>query len=110
MPRTKVGSRPSLGKHGAAPQSRRADRLASFLPMPRLAAAAQPRYGSPTEVLMANGTSEGGKGGLYALLVVIIVLLIAGFLYFSGGLGGSDDADLEIDVDVPEAPGNPGGN
>jgi hypothetical protein len=53
---------------------------------------------------MANGTGDGGKGGIYALLVIIIVLLIAGFLYFTGTFGGSDDADLEIDVDVPGAP------
>lgn len=58
---------------------------------------------------MANGTREGGKGGIYALLVVIIILLIAGFLYFTGVLGGRDDADLEIDVDVPGEV-NPGGN
>ena len=54
---------------------------------------------------MTNGTRERGQGGIYAILVIIIVLLIAGFLYFSGTLGGrDDDADLEIDVDVPGAP------
>ena len=59
---------------------------------------------------MTNGTRERGQGGIYAILVITIVLLIAGFLYFSGTLGGRDDADLEIDVDVPGAPGAPDRN
>jgi hypothetical protein len=58
---------------------------------------------------MANGQAgEGGTGGIYFLLGVILVLLLGAILYFSGILdGGTDSArDINVKVDAPkvEAP------
>jgi len=52
-----------------------------------------------------------GKGGIYAILVIIVVLIVGAVLYFSGVMGpraeSEDDfqADIEIeapDIDVPD--------
>lgn len=51
-----------------------------------------------------------GKGGIYAILVIIVVLIVGAVLYFSGVMGpreAEDDfrADIEIevpDIDVPD--------
>lgn len=53
---------------------------------------------------MANGrASEGGTGGIYFLLGVILVLLLGAILYFSGVLGTRADTNRDINVKV-EAP------
>ena len=41
------------------------------------------------------------KGGIYALLVVIIILILGAFAYFGGFFGGRGDGDSKkIEVDI----------
>lgn len=70
-----------------------------------------------THTLTTHSTS--GHGGIYALLIVVVLLLVGGFIFLSGGLGDEDtgpDIDIEvpapeggIDVEAPEIPGSGGG-
>ena len=61
--------------------------------------------------------SHSGHGGIYAILIIIVILLVGGFIFLSGGLGEQDSGpDLEIelpapdvDVETPSAPGGDGG-
>lgn len=60
---------------------------------------------------MANGQQgNGGQGGIYAILIIIVIPILAAVLYMSGAFtgGGNGDADIEADVNI-EAPEVPGG-
>ena len=60
----------------------------------------------PTETTVVH--TDGGNGGLYAILIVVVILLVAGFVWFSGGFGNrtvDESPDIEInvpDVDMPD--------
>jgi hypothetical protein len=62
-------------------------------------------YDRPTETTVVH--TDGGNGGLYAVLIVVVILLVAGFVWFSGGFGGRDadnGPDIELNVPQPSAP------
>ena len=61
-------------------------------------------YDRPSETTVVH--TDGGNGGLYAVLIVVVILLVAGFVWFSGGLGtrDSDKPDIELNVPAPSAP------
>lgn len=52
---------------------------------------------------------SGGNGGIYAMLVVVVILILGVALYFSGALGTRGDGDADIDVQI-EAPSPTGGD
>lgn len=45
--------------------------------------------------------NSGGSNFIWAFALVIIVAIIAGAFYYSGGLGGTKKHDVDIDVKVP---------
>lgn len=48
-----------------------------------------------------------GKGGIYAILVIIVVLIVGAVLYFSGVMGpreAEDDFQADIEIEAPEVP------
>ena len=50
-------------------------------------------------------TDGGGNGGLYAVLFVVVILLVAGFIWFSGGFNDVDEGpDIELNVPQPDMP------
>ena len=60
-------------------------------------------YDRPAETTVVH--TDGGNGGLYAVLVVVVILLVAGFVWFSGGFGMRDaDDGPDIELNVPAAP------
>lgn len=62
---------------------------------------------------MAEVERSGGNGGVYAMLVVVVILILGVALYFSGAIGnrgGDGDADIDVNVEAPAAPGGDGGN
>ena len=62
-------------------------------------------YDRPTETTVVH--TDGGNGGLYAVLIVVVILLVAGFVWFSGGFGmrdTDDGPDIELNVPAPDAP------
>jgi hypothetical protein len=66
-------------------------------------------YDRPRDTTVVH-TDAGGNGGLYAVLIVVVILLVAGFIWFSGGLGErelDDGPDIELNVPQPEAPSVP---
>ena len=65
-------------------------------------------YDRPTETTVVH--TDGGNGGLYAVLIVVVILLVAGFVWFSGGFGmrdADDGPDIELNVPAPSAPDAP---
>lgn len=52
--------------------------------------------------------SDGGHGGIYALLIVIVMLMIAAFFIF-GGLDRQEDPGIDVDIEVPLEGGGEGG-
>lgn len=60
---------------------------------------------------MAEGESSSNQGGIYAMLIVVVVLILAVALYFSGMLGnrGGDGADVDVNVEAPAVPDGDGG-
>jgi hypothetical protein len=59
---------------------------------------------------MAEVERSGGNGGVYAMLVVVVILIIGVALYFSGAIGnrGSTDANIDVNIETPAAPGGDG--
>ncbi|HUF89895.1 MAG TPA: hypothetical protein VMR66_07930 [Gemmatimonadota bacterium] len=48
-----------------------------------------------------------GKGGIYAILVIIVVLIVGAVLYFSGVMGpreSGDDFRADIEIEAPDMP------
>lgn len=48
-----------------------------------------------------------GKGGIYAILVIIVVLIVGAVLYFSGVMGpreAEDDFQADIEIEAPDMP------
>lgn len=62
-------------------------------------------YDRPSETTVVH--TDGGNGGLYAVLIVVVILLVAGFVWFSGGFGTRSDnekPDIQLNVPQPKAP------
>lgn len=60
---------------------------------------AQVNYNQPP-----NEPRGDGNAGVYAILVIIVVLIIGAVLYFSGVLGPRDEAgdDIEADINIEQ--------
>lgn len=58
------------------------------------------------EAIMAEGERTGGSGGIYAMLIVVVVLILAVALYFSGMIGnrGGEDMNVDVDIETPSVP------
>ncbi|MGH7477827.1 MAG: hypothetical protein ACRELD_16290 [Longimicrobiales bacterium] len=53
---------------------------------------------------------NGGNGGIYAILIIIVILLVGAILWFSGALGERGDTErIEADVNI-EVPAGDEGN
>jgi hypothetical protein len=51
---------------------------------------------------MADGDGNGtASNAIWAVAMIIIVALIAGAVYYSGILGGSQKKQIDVDVSVP---------
>lgn len=61
---------------------------------------------------MAEVERSESHGGIYALLIVVVILILGVALYFSGMLGnrGNDSADIDVDIEAPAVPSPDGGN
>ena len=57
---------------------------------------------------MADGESSSSSTGIVAIIAIMLMLLIAGFLAFRAGIfgGGSDKKSLDINVNTPGQSGN----
>jgi hypothetical protein len=56
---------------------------------------------------MAEVERSEGNGGLYAMLIVVVILILGVALYFSGALGnraGDEGADIDVNVEAPAVP------
>ena len=50
---------------------------------------------------MSEEGNSGSSNFIWAFALVVIVAIIAGAIYYSGGLGGSKKHDVDIEVKVP---------
>lgn len=55
-------------------------------------------YNQPSE----PRTGGDGHAGIYAILVIIVVLIVGAVLYFSGVLGPrtTDEGDIQADINI----------
>jgi hypothetical protein len=54
----------------------------------------------------------GGQGGIYAILVIIVILIVGAILYFAGvfgARGGDDTRDIDVRIETPDIGGGGGG-
>lgn len=57
---------------------------------------------------MAEVERTGGNGGIYAMLIIVVILILGVALYFSGALGtrgGADGTDIDVNIEAPTTPG-----
>ncbi|HEX6278592.1 MAG TPA: hypothetical protein VFZ49_01135 [Pyrinomonadaceae bacterium] len=52
---------------------------------------------------MAEGESTGSSV-VWALALIIIVAIVAGAFYYSGGLSATDKKEIDVDISAPAAP------
>lgn len=59
---------------------------------------------------MAEGERGGGNSGIYAMLIIVVILILGVALYFSGimGNGGGGDTNIDVDIEAPEMPAGGG--
>jgi hypothetical protein len=58
---------------------------------------------------MAEVERSGGNGGVYAMLIVVVILIIGVALYFSGVIGNrGTDANIDVNIEAPAPPGGDG--
>jgi hypothetical protein len=66
------------------------------------------------ETVMAEGEGGGSNGGIYAMLIIVVILILGVALYFSGIVGnrGGEDTNIDVEIDAPALPdgGGTGGN
>lgn len=55
---------------------------------------------------MAEGERTAGNGGIYAILIIVVILILAVALYFSGmiGNGGGEDTNVDVNIETPSVP------
>jgi hypothetical protein len=60
---------------------------------------------------MVEGERSGGSGGIYAMLIVVVILILAVALYFSGMFGnrGEQGTDIDVNIETPSLPDGDGG-
>lgn len=52
---------------------------------------------------MAEGEGTGASV-VWALALIIIVAILAGVFFYSGGFPGSDKKEIDVDISAPSAP------
>lgn len=60
---------------------------------------------------MAEGERTGSNGGIYAMLIIVVILILGVALYFSGMFGnrGGDDTNIDVNIETPSLPDGDGG-
>ena len=51
---------------------------------------------------MADNGNGGGNAGVVAILVIFVVLMVAAFLAYRGGLFGGKKTQVDINVTTPQ--------
>lgn len=55
------------------------------------------------ETTIIHGGGDRGGGGTIVAIVVLLAILVLGFLWFNGNLGGAaDEIDVNVNVDAPD--------
>lgn len=61
-----------------------------------------------------NNNGGGGNTGMAFIVgaIVVVLAIVAYFVFARGGMGGGETKEVNVDVDLPEvsAPAVPGGN
>ena len=52
---------------------------------------------------------EGDAGGLYAVLIIVVILILAAVLWFSGALGGGAEGEAGVKTGAGVEAAAPGG-
>lgn len=62
-----------------------------------------PRVERETTIIHSGGDRGGGGGGTIVAIVVLLAIVVLGFLWFNGNLGGAaDEIDVNVNVDTPD--------
>jgi hypothetical protein len=58
------------------------------------------------ETVMAEGERTGSNSGIYAMLIIVVILILGVALYFSGMFGnrGTEGIDIDVDIEAPAVP------